>query len=40
MNILLSQIDMMIIEMIADVIMSSTTTYYYLKTGPETTPLV
>jgi hypothetical protein len=40
MNILLSQIDMMIIEMIADVIMSSITTYYYLKTGPETIPLV
>ncbi len=33
MNILLSQIDMVIIEIIADVIMSSLTTMYYLGNG-------
>lgn len=36
MNILLSQIDMVLIEICADLLMSVTTTMYYLKTGPQT----
>lgn len=37
MNILLSQIDMVIIEICADLLMSIATTTYYLKTGPQMT---
>lgn len=36
MNILLSQIDMVLIEICADLWMSVITTMYYLKTGPKT----
>lgn len=35
MNLLLAQLDMFLTEMLADVIMSSATTYYYLNTEPK-----
>lgn len=35
MNILLSQLDIVLIEICADLLMSNTVTYYYLKTGPK-----